>query len=339
MIKTNRYLLLYEDSGELKMTIKNGFVKKDFSKILNIQEGWEPEGDDKLYFFPGCVVPRFKVREKYACTIKPANATAAFISQTEIKEGSVVDVIKECSSISQSEVDYIMRNNFVFSDKIYSRFLNFKDQVQEIYLDSSIIRTWYDTLDNMHYSINDCTDHSKYVYKNDSENLYSVTHTSGIHNFKCPIYFELDILKYLNEDQLVIDEIKYQELRSFGLSHDKENLILMTELMANADFEKSFVYLLFLLKEFGPAIYPTKARDHVNFKSLLTFLGINKKTLQKIQLKDLTLALQTHGKFTRANVQRITTLCATDTINYDVGHPLFQQGPVLRADSENLLDN
>jgi hypothetical protein len=339
MIKTDRYLYLYEEFGQLKMSIKNCFVKDEFSKVLNIQEDWQPIGDDKIYFFPGCVVPRFKVRDKYSCTIKPANATAAFISKTEIKEGSAVDVIRNCGQLEMGELQYLMNSNFSTGEKIYDRYRNFEDQVKGVYMSDSIMKSWWDVLTNMNYSFNDSLDKSRHYYRSKEESIYCVTPSSGIHDLTCPIYFETDILKYLNEDQLVIDEVKYQELKSFGLSHDKENLILMTELMANADFEKSFVYLLFLLKEFGPAIYPTKARDHVNFKSLLTFLGIDKRKLQNIQLNDLTLALQKHGKFTRANVQRITTLCAADTINYDVGNPVFQQGPVLRADSENLLDN
>ena len=339
MIKTDRYLFLYEDYGQLKMTIKNGFVKEDFSKVLNVQEDWQPIGDDKIYFFPGCVVPRFKVRDKYSCTIKPANATAAFISQTEIKEGSAVDVIQNCVKVDMNELMYVMNSNFSTGEKIFDRYINFEAQVKGAYLSSSVMNGWFDILTNMNYSFNDLLDKSRSYYRSNQENLYCVTPSSGIHDLTCPVYFEIDILKYLNEDQLVVDEVKYQELRSFGLSIDQENLVLMTELMANADFDKSFVYLLFLLKEFGPAIYPTKAADHVNFKSLLTYLGVTKKRIPHLQLKDLTLALQKHGKFTRTNVQRITTLCADDVINYEHLHPMYQAGPVLKADSENLLDN
>lgn len=115
----------------------------------------------------------------------------------------------------------------------------------------------------------------------------------------------------------------------------------MMELMANSDFEKSFVYLLFLLKEFGNKITPLKEAHHVNFKSLLTYFDISIKQVDCINLVDLTRALKKHKKFTRSNVQRITSLCAEETYLGDDAAitGMYAPGQVLRPDLDNLLDD
>ena len=77
------YILFeYDDSvqGCIKMKIVKGFTRDNIKSALNVKTGWQATGSDKLYFFPGCSVPRFKVRENFSCTNKPSSATAAFIS-------------------------------------------------------------------------------------------------------------------------------------------------------------------------------------------------------------------------------------------------------------------
>ncbi len=114
----------------------------------------------------------------------------------------------------------------------------------------------------------------KYHQKKPNYRLLGINHKSGLKDLPCEVYLEDEILQILNKDNFVVDLEKYEELKSFGNTKDKENLVLMMELMANCDFEKSFIYLLFLLKEFSQDIFPLKESSHVNFKSLLTYIGL-----------------------------------------------------------------
>jgi len=343
MIRTKKYIFFHNVNDNLRISIKHGFFKDDFKNALNVQEGWQPEAVNNLYFLPGCAVPRFKVRDKYNCTIKPEKATAAFVSPIEIKPGSPVEVIKRVVEIDSSDAHQIMSDNFQWNNDADIRemhiFKNFVDQVDGFVMCFTLWENLYRTLDNMTYPINDSLEQSIYTYKHKAENLYTVIPTSGINKLTCPIYFETDILKYLNENQIIINSEKYEELRSFGNAEDVENLTLLTELMANSDFDKSFVYLLLLLKEFGSQISAIKAVDHINFKSLLSYLGINKKQIVTLELKALTTSLQKHKKFTRANVQRVSTLCAGASDHQYKQNPMYEQGPVLKTEFENLLDS
>ena len=249
-----KYLFFYVEDDEVKISLKTGFDKDSVGKLLNVKDDWQPLGNnlDNLYFFPGCAVPRFKVRENYSCTIKPDKATAAFVSANQIKEGSVVSVIPGVAYMSKTDASQYVTSNFGRHQKERLRFEMLMDQVEpDILIDKSI---WYNQFyyiqNNVMYPFNDLVNIGRWELKNGAESFYEVRPDSGIHNLNCDIYWETAVLKHLNENQVTIDEKRYEELRLFGLSEDKENTVLMMEIMSNSDFEKSFVHLLFLLKEF-----------------------------------------------------------------------------------------
>ena len=180
---------------------------------------------------------------------------------------------------------------------------------------------------------------------NDYLSFYSPTPTSEINKLTCPIYLQDAIIKLLNENNLVIDEQKYEELRLMANSSDEENIILVMELMANANFKKSFVYLLLLLKEFKSKIIARKKEvNHVNFKALLHFLDLDQRSLGSINIEELMTGMKKHKQFTRSNVQRVSQFFAAgqqperynDNGVTDTEH--FTTGPVLRPELEHLLD-
>ena len=179
----------------------------------------------------------------------------------------------------------------------------------------------------------------KYICSGCEYQLFGITRKSGINNLQCDIYFEDDILSHLNVGNLVVGEDKYRELRSFGQTEEKENIVLMMELMSNADFKESLVYLLFLLKEFGSIIYPLKESNHVNFKSLLSFLSLSHNDLDKLDLIKMTKVLRQHKKFTRDNAFQLSTLFTGERIHYtDPENIYYTEGPVLKPDFINLLN-
>jgi hypothetical protein len=332
-MKLTKYLYLDVSlNNELTLSLVTGFEKENLEKALNIQKDWQPQPNDVLYFLPGCSVPRFKVKEEYTRTIKPDNATVAFASLNGIKEGSFVNVIKYCAPLEPGEISNYITSNFSPSDKLYIRYFMLRDQVAKVFVSERLISNWHTVFLNTNYAINDLIGYSKWGMRDLKQDLYAVTPESKINQLKCPIYLETEILKCLNNNRIIIDENKYEELRAFGLSGDNENLILMMELMANSDFEKSFIYLLFLLKEFGNKIVTIKEAHHVNFKSLLIYFGLNVKQLNSINLLALTAALKKHNKFTRSNVQRITSLCAYDQYDQNVKSEVlryYREGYVL----------
>lgn len=362
MIQTKKYLVLdlldnpdyvryTTPSKIIKPRVVTGFLRSDVKQAMTVSEGWVPQPTDKLYFFPGCIVPRFKVREKYTVTIKPENATVAFInkdgltgSDSTFKHYSdLMPILRlEANRIIEAYTDSnrkVMLKSILDNPAIEQIFLSKEWWSQWIYT-SSFLRENGDQVNtnqllgsiNRYYHERQCTE-SQYQ-------LLAYVPDASINSINCPIYLQDEILKQLNTGNLIINEKKYRELRAFGETGDKDNMVLMMELMANSDYEKSVAYLIFLLREFGQKIYYCSEVDHVNFKSLLNFLDIPKTKLAQrwdFNVHYITTLLKKHKAFTKNNVMMLTTLCANDSIDDNDSCP-WQSGISLKPTFYNTLD-
>jgi hypothetical protein len=90
------------------------------------------------------------------------------------------------------------------------------------------------------------------------------------------IYNEDALLAHLNgPDAVTIDETMYEQIAGMFASSDADNHVLAMEIMANCKYKESLLYLEFLFKEYSDVMYSTHTKNHVNFKSLLSYLGKN----------------------------------------------------------------
>jgi len=339
-----------DDGDELKIKVVNGFTRDNVESALDVQKDWQPVGGgkDRLFFFPGANVPRFKVREHFSCTIKPEYATAAFLSRNTMEgSASTFDYYKDLMPVDNQDMinwawDWEQSHLTGLLDSLIDN-----GNIEQIFASK---RLWFDRTydENFSSAAERFCDvpgtPSRHQFKQEcSQNQFQLlgfTKKSGLSNLTAEIFFEDDILSHLNVGNFVIGSTKYEELRSFGATEEKENIILMMELMSNCDFEKSVVYLLFLLKEFGKEITSYKEAEHVNFKSLLSYLKISRNKLSSITINDMTRVLREHKKFTKANALRVSMLFAGDNIDYsNTNNFCWQSGPVLKDDCLTLLDN
>jgi len=89
--------------------------------------------------------------------------------------------------------------------------------------------------------------------------------------------------KYINQDEIlrlvsstVIGEHEFNEINKMLDSNDSHNHVVALELMANSDYEASFVYLSELLKRhYNSPIRHTKTKNHVSFKAMLSYMDMN----------------------------------------------------------------
>lgn len=334
--------------------VRNGITNDNLKKV--VLNTWEPVDEkERPYFFSGCSVPRFKVREKWNITIKAEYATAAFISADGLKGTEDMFDVEHCMRMVDGKLfgdwlEHIYSPKHHFVVKYRSLLQNCEDVIlinkDTLYhscqwntpkdsITATPIQKWDRAVD----------------WSNDSEtvNFYIPVRNSNLSKITCPIYSQDAILKLLNVDNLIINDKKYEELRLMANSSDEENIILVMELMANADYKKSFVYLLCLLKEFNSKIIARKKEiNHVNFKALLHFLDLDKRKLCDITIEQMVTGMKKHNQFTRANLQRITQFYAVSNHPRYGTHPdwalrdletsHFTAGPVLRADVEDELD-
>jgi hypothetical protein len=357
MVLSVDYVGKYRPYEKINIQIKNGMTNLMLKEELT--DDWEPDKKDRLYFFPGCAVPRFKVREKFNTTIKPEYATAAFISSHGLKASDTMfDVINQSHLIDGEYIsnwlEFIYGEKHHFVIKFKSLLINCEDDVVIDKL--SMYKLKYGCPSNAYYDPKSISNWRSYAFgesgslnipgEDQELSFYSPVVNSVLDKLDCPIYSQDAIIKLLNEDNIVIDQKKYEELRLMANSSDEENIILVMELMANANYKKSFVYLLLLLKEFNSQITArSKEISHVNFKALLNFLDLDEKKINHISIEQLTAGMKKHKQFTRANVQRVTQYFAAgeepgthpNTGITNTSH--FTTGPVLRKEMEDQLDD
>lgn len=363
MIQTKKYLVLdlldnpnwerdITPSKIIKPRIVTGFLRSELKQAMTVSEGWVPQPTDKLFFFPGCIVPRFKVREKYTVTIKPENATVAFINNEELTgSNSTFEHYNDLMPITRPEANRIIEAYMDSNRKMMLKSILDNPAIEQIFLSK---QWWYIYMYTLSFlrengvPVNICS-LIKSVTRYDLEQhctesqyqLLAYIPGAGVNSMNCPVYLQDEILKQLNTGNLIINEKKYRELRAFGESGDKDNIVLMMELMANSDYEKSVAYLIFLLREFGQKIYYYSEVDHVNFKSLLNFLGIPKKKLEQrwsFNVQYITALLKKHKAFTKNNVIILASLCADDSIDNNDDSCPWQSGITLKPTFYNTLD-
>ena len=361
MIQTKKYLILdllnnpdyvryATPSKIIKPRIVTGFLRSELKQAMTVSEGWVPQPSDKLFFFPGCIVPRFKVREKYTVTIKPENATVAFINKDGLTgSDSTFKHYSDLMPVPLLEAKRLIEAYMDSNRKMMLKSILDNPAIEQIFLSkewwSNCIYTDSFLREGNQVSTNQLLESANTYYheKQCTESQYQLLAyipNASINSMNCPIYLQDEILKQLNTGNLIINEKKYRELRAFGETGDKDNIVLMMELMANSDYEKSVAYLIFLLREFGQKIYYYSEVDHVNFKSLLNFLDIPKtKLVQRwnFNVQYITALLKKHKAFTKNNVMMLTSLCANDSIDDDDSCP-WQSGITLKPTFYNTLD-
>ncbi len=353
----------YHGYQQLKLRVLNGTTGNDLADALSTGKSWVPQNNERVYFIPGCTVPRFKVREKFSVTNKPEHATAVFVGTKLDMDMSDVSISKYYSvpinAVKEWLEDIYGKEHFM-TVKFKSIALNCEDivlvSIEEAY---SVLNCNPEEV--VPYDPNCKSDkwylqeHMKYepgyeqfsTYSKDCQTwqvqFYTIHNAQFFQRITAPIYSQEEILGKLNTDKMVIDETKYQEFRKMANTGQDDNIILMMELMANTNYQKSCVYLLLLLKEYNTKISTLDQAEHVNFKSLLAYFGLNVKTFQNISIETMMKVLKKHKLFTRINIQRITQHFTTsskmpnDVSAFETQH--FQVGPVLKPEAESLIDD
>lgn len=263
-------------------------------KITNsVKNNWSLEQNDKLFILPGCTVPRAKIKDllqaNNAKVVRDPEEATKIIFGTEtirkmtnqnwsrlyskkailamikvFKEGGSTVKYINCSETSIEELDY------PYIDCNYLNFLKNNNEVSTLF--DKVLKENSETVRlNIHsaYMTNDI-----YEIKNDYVDKFQYLDFT-----KYPLYDEKSIIKDLNnDDSVIIDDTVYETLGTMLESGDTDNVVLAMEIMANSSYHESLAYLILLIQKYGYSIYDRKERNHVNFKSLLKYLGVNSNT-------------------------------------------------------------
>ena len=123
-----------------------------------------------------------------------------------------------------------------------------------------------------------------------------------LHLMNLEIYDEASVIDMLNgEEATVIDETMYDHLREMFKSSDTDNHVLAMEIMANSKYTESLIYLELLFYYEYYQISNCHTKNHVNFKSLLSYLDKNKNYMST-DIDDIAKSLINKGQFTKDKI-------------------------------------
>lgn len=298
--KVNHYLHRISNEFEFE-TIYPIDNRGEVSELVSHKK-YIPQPGDRLWFYPDCTVPRFKIKE----LCEKHN-----ISMVKTRDKANVKIISpehlEKYVRGNHDVQYKKQDilDFLYAlEKTHLEIINTRQLIQAIEVSNSDIvyfddDDWFNDFDNIEHK------HVKFKAKKlDSFYYATIRDEQSFLNLKViaddpEIFFQDEILKLVNT-AVAMSETQYHNIKRLLASNNNQDLAIGMEMMANCDFIKSAPYLLLLISEYNYELYNAPTKHHVNFKSLLKFFNI--KTLNRFNLDDIIRTLSFKNILTQENI-------------------------------------
>jgi hypothetical protein len=285
---TNTDVLKLDITSTLEMHYGdfNRSYSKDYKVILpnTIHETYDLTQSDKFYFLPGVTIPRIKLKDIYnkykIKTVRDINeATHIFLGSNTINK------------ISEAQWEYCVQT------------VNFLSYINDAHTNGNIKEYYYKKImDSLEFYTNDVLLIDRYTYnlltnENISYNIKDIDeklllgserflhidsdYTQTIKNIEgLDLYIEDSLMDHINgPDAVNIDETMFITLSEMFDSSDKDNRVLAMEIMANCNYKNSLLYLTLLFHDYGSCMDDINTKNHVNFKSLRTYFGLDGRSI------------------------------------------------------------
>jgi len=235
-----------------------------------------------LYFLPGVNVPRVKLKNLVLShnisTTKDINKASHIFgnksSYWKMVESKYcysipLDIFKEYLNLSAEVIEDYQKQNikdaleFYTEDIVYVDYLARRNMSNddETYITTAFSKKFKDSVKS-HYSN---------IIKSSYTDIYKNVQGKEILDEAC-------LIESLNgNDAITINKEQFEQIEAMIKSSDEDNQILAMEIMANCDYKKSLIYLLVLFEKHGHIFQHNRTKNHVNFKSVVSYLGIDRR--------------------------------------------------------------
>jgi len=273
------YLFIYDveaGSHELIMKVKPIYCADDKTSFLPVNDkDYIPTKGDKLYFLPGVNIPRVKLKdlslEFGIKSIRDIDQATHVFCGKNTKD-------KLVTSHWYYELDTQLLRDIVDNadeamDDFYTENLR---QALEFYTEPIVIVDYSSASNLRNSNLGVLRNITGPILRN-STVYYTVEETykdlfPGI--MSLDLYNESKLLKHINgADAATIDETMFQQISDMFNSSDSDNHILAMEIMANCNYMDSLIYIEMLFEKYAGHMTNSHTKNHVNFKSLVSFLG------------------------------------------------------------------
>ena len=291
------------------LDIITGAFDKEVSDSFNlIKTPYTPSKGDKIYFLPGVNVPRVKF--KNVC-VEYGIKTIRDIEQANVIFGSK----KSINDITTSTWTYKCKTEDfkalikLYESEIDDHNLEKIETALEFY-DNEYVAIDYNLYDWIINKLPEIKIDSRYserlsMVKEEYVDLYNSLQTKEILD-------ESTVINVLNgEDAAEIDKLMFEHLSDMFQSSDTDNHVLAMEIMANSKYVESLIYLELLFYRFAHKISDRHTKNHVNFKSLISYLAKDKSYLAT-DIDDIAKSLVNKDQFTTDKLEIIMEYLSND---------------------------
>ena len=281
--------------------------------LFNVEKKeYIPVNGDRIYFLPGVNVPRVKFKnlcdEKGIRTVRDASKANIFVannnSYSKVLDNNWNYKVKTDDFKALIEMNEFNSKLDSFHYKKIADALEFyvEDYVYTDRPTAALITTYVNHKKD--FRIN-----SKSIYYVREEYAELINAISGL-----TVYDEGSIIDQLNgDDAAVIDDQIYKQLSTMLDSSDNDNKILAMEVMANCKYSASLVHLMMLFYNHGNTIYNMPTKNHVNFKSLLSWLDLTPGN-PHINRDDTVKILREKGQLTPDKLDKVLGYIQDDVV-------------------------
>jgi hypothetical protein len=278
---------IYVSNNETDLDIKVKPIIGSFSReFFNlVEKQYVPNKGDTFYFLPAVNIPRVKLKD---LTLNFGIKTVRNIEDATHIFGSHLTKSKMCNSCwyySYSTENFKKLYELV-KDKLDEQQIESINSALEFYnLDKIIMEyssvqeiknenIFYDVRVRIPELLTELVSSDSFtIIDSEYQNLYKSLIGKEILDETC-------LLNVINgADAVTIDKVMFEQLSDMFNSSDNDNHILAMEIMANCNYLESLLYLELLFKEYSYQMSNTTTKNHVNFKSLISYLGKSKNYL------------------------------------------------------------
>lgn len=268
----------------------------DLNTIVNSQ-GYVPVKGDMIYLLPGVNIPRVKLKDlALSLGIRvvrdPAKANIIFAGRNSI------------AKITSSRWAYKVSSTFALERIKETCDDGFYIQNLETAIASTGETDVFGDYNDIYNilakgSRNDYASSYIYTIDPDYSEMYNTVKSKTI-------YSEAELLNNINgDDSTTINEEVFEQLKNMFESSDTDNHVLAMEIMANSKYEDSVLYLLMLISENAYKINNSNTRNHVNFKSMLTYFGWQPRDVTHQNTDDIVQIIDKKGLLTVDMIKRL----------------------------------
>ena len=304
------YLFIYDveaTNNELIMKVEPLYCADDKNNFLPINnKDYIPTKGDRLYFLPGVNIPRVKLKD---LSLQHGIKTVRDINQaTHVFCGNnTKDKLVNSSwyySMDTQLVRDIVENSENIMDDYYRENLR---QALEFYTEDVVVIEYSSasTLRNSNLPALDKIEGN--VLR--SSNIYYTVDAEHKDLFPeiltLDLFSESKLLKYINgADAATLDDTMFLQISDMFQSSDQDNHIIAMEILANCNYIDSLLYIEMLFEKHSYQMSNCRTKNHVNFKSLISFLD-KEKSYMGTSIDDVVDSLITKDVFDLEKVEVI----------------------------------